>query len=299
MDRLWAMQTFVRVAEAGSFIAVAQQLDVDRSVVTRLVAALEKNLGVKLINRSTRRLSLSTAGVAYLEKCRVILHMVDSAETSLTQEAGDVHGKIRLALPLSFGLKRLMPDMLQFADEHPNIELSFDFSDRRSNLIEDGIDLAVRITSQLQPGDVARKLGECRLLTLASPQYLSRHGTPQTPAQLSQHVCLAYAHDTLHTTWSYLDHGEEVSVSVQGRIAANNGEALMQVAAHGMGITRQPDFIAAPFLQDDRVVKVLDAYQPAPLGIYAILPSNRYIPLRVAVLMDHLSQALQRRRVQT
>jgi DNA-binding transcriptional LysR family regulator len=103
----------------------------------------------------------------------------------------------------------------------------------------------------------------------------------------------------LHTTWSYLDHGEEESVSVQGRIAANNGEALMQAAVHGMGITRQPDFIAAPFLQDDRVVKVLDAYQPAPLGIYAILPSNRYIPLRVAVLMDHLSQALQRRRVQT
>jgi DNA-binding transcriptional LysR family regulator len=291
------MQTFVRVAEAGSFIAVAQQLDVDRSVVTRLVAALEKNLGVKLINRSTRRLSLSTAGAAYLEKCRVILHMVESAETSLTQEAADVRGKIRLALPLSFGLNRLMPDLLQFADEHPNIELSFDFSDRRSNLIEDGIDLAVRITSQLQQGDVARKLGECRLLTLASPQYLSRHGNPQTPAQLSQHVCLAYAHDTLHTTWSYLDHGEEVAVSVQGRIAANNGEALMQVATHGMGITRQPDFIAAPFLQDARVVKVLDAYQPAPLGIYAILPSNRYIPLRVAVLMDFISRRLQGEKV--
>ena len=287
------MQTFVRVAEAGSFIAVAQQLDVDRSVVTRQVAALEKSLGVKLINRSTRRLSLSTAGAAYLEKCRVILHMVESAETSLKKDTGDLRGKIRLALPLSFGLSRLMPELMKFADEHPNIELSFDFSDRRTNLIEDGIDLAVRITAHLQPGDVARKLGQCNLLTLAAPTYLARHGKPQWPEQLAQHVCLAYSHDTLHSTWAFRQDGVDVSVAVQGRVAANNGEALMLAASHGLGITRQPDFIAEPFLKDARVVTVLDDFQPAPLGIYALLPSNRFIPLRIAVLMDFLSSRMR------
>ena len=269
------------------------QLDVDRSVVTRQVAALEKSLGVKLINRSTRRLSLSTAGAAYLEKCRVILHMVESAETSLKKDTGDLRGKIRLALPLSFGLSRLMPALMKFADEHPNIELSFDFSDRRTNLIEDGIDLAVRITAHLQPGDVARKLGQCNLLTLAAPTYLARHGRPQRPEQLAQHVCLAYSHDTLHSTWAFRQDGVDVSVAVQGRVAANNGEALMLAASHGLGITRQPDFIAEPFLKDARVVTVLDDFQPAPLGIYALLPSNRFIPLRIAVLMDFLSSRMR------
>ena len=293
MDRFTAMQLFVRVAEAGSFIAVAQQLDVDRSIVTRQVAGLEKSLGVKLLNRSTRRLSLTTAGAAYLEKCRVILHMVESAESGLKKDRADLRGKIRLALPLSFGLNRLVPELLRFADAHPNIELSFDFSDRRVNLIEDGFDLAVRITARLQPGDVARKLGECRLLTVASGDYLRHHGTPRHPTELAQHACLVYANDVQHTTWSYQEGEQEIAVSVQGRLAANNGDALLQAAAHGMGIARQPDFIVNPHLKSGRVQTILDAHQSPPLGIHAILPSNRFIPLRVAAVMDFLAAHLQ------
>lgn len=293
MDRLFAMQLFVRVAEAGSFIAVAQQLDVDRSIVTRQVAGLEKSLGVKLINRSTRRLSLTTAGAAYLEKCRVILHMVESAEAGLKKDRADLRGKLRLALPLSFGLNRLVPELLRFAEAHPNIELSLDFSDRRVDLIEDGFDLAVRITSRLQPGDVARKLGECQLVTVASPDYVRRHGAPQHPRELAQHTCLVYANDVEKTTWLYHEGDQELSVAVQGRLAANNGDALVQAAAQGMGITRQPDFIVQSHLNAARVQPLLTAYQGAPLGIYAILPSNRFIPLRVAAVMDFLSSHLQ------
>jgi DNA-binding transcriptional LysR family regulator len=293
MDRFSAMQLFVRVAEAGSFIAVAHQLDVDRSIVTRQVAGLEKSLGVKLINRSTRRLSLTTAGAAYLEKCRVILHMVESAESGLKKDSADLRGKIRLALPLSYGLNRLVPELLRFADAHPHIELSFDFSDRRVNLIEDGFDLAIRITASLQPGDVARKLGECRLVTVASADYLRRHGTPRHPTDLTQHACLVYANDVLKTTWTYRDGGQDVAVTVQGRLAANNGEALVRAAAHGMGITRQPDFIVQRDVQTQAVQTVLDRYESPPLGIYAILPSNRFIPLRVAAVMDFLSSHLQ------
>jgi DNA-binding transcriptional LysR family regulator len=187
MDKLNAMQTFVRVAEAGSFTAVADQLQVARSVVTRQIAALEKQLRVKLITRSTRSLTLTAAGAAYLEKCRVILNMVDAAEASLDEEKAVPRGRIRLGLPLSFGLQRLMPALLAFAKAQPHIELMMDFSDQRANLIEEGIDLSIRITADLQPGDIVRHLGDCRLLTLASPAYLSAHGQPLHPAQLRHH----------------------------------------------------------------------------------------------------------------
>ena len=152
MDKLDAMQTFVRVAEAGSFIAVANQLQVARSVVTRQVAALEKRLGTKLITRSTRSLTLTAAGSAYLEKCRLILNMVDAAESSLAEEKTVPRGRIRLGLPLSYGLQELMPALLQFAREQPFIELIMDLSDQRANLIEEGLDLTIRITAGFRRG---------------------------------------------------------------------------------------------------------------------------------------------------
>lgn len=292
MDRLDAMQIFVRIAEAGSFVAVANQLDLDRSVVTRQISALEKSLGTKLINRTTRRIGLTTAGAAYLERCRVILQMVETAETGLRDDKAELRGRIRVSLPLSFGLGRVLPALLDFAERHPNLELGLEFSDRRSNLIEEGIDLAVRITARLDPGDVARKLGACELLTLASPDYLRRHGTPRKPADLRDHACLGYAADLPARAWVYSQRGGDIQVPVQGRIAANNGDALMQAAVRGLGVTRQPDFIAEPFLRRRQVVRVLDDFRPEPLGIYAILPSNRFVPHRVAALLDVLARTI-------
>lgn len=293
MDKLDAMQTFVRVAEAGSFTAVADQLQVARSVVTRQIAALEKQLRVKLITRSTRSLTLTAAGAAYLEKCRVILNMVDAAEASLDEEEAVPRGRIRLGLPLSFGLQRLMPALLAFAKAQPHIELMMDFSDQRANLIEEGIDLSIRITADLQPGDIVRHLGDCRLLTLASPAYLSAHGQPLHPAQLRHHECLIYSMTMNAATWAYAEAGQVSAFAVRGRIRSNNGVALTQAAAEGLGITRQPDFIAEPFLARGEVVELLQDFAPPPLGIYAVLPSNRYIPHRVNVLIDHLAQSLK------
>jgi DNA-binding transcriptional LysR family regulator len=293
MDKLDAMQTFVRVAEAGSFTAVADQLQVARSVVTRQIAALEKQLRVKLITRSTRSLTLTPAGAAYLERCRVILNMVDAAESSLNEEKAQARGRIRLGLPVSFGLQRLMPALLEFAKAQPQVELMMDFSDQRANLIEEGIDLSIRITANLQPGDIVRQLGQVRLLTLASPGYLSAHGEPRQPEALSQHECLLYDMSLNSTTWSYRVQGQLQTVAVRGRIHANNGVALTQAAAKGMGITLQPDFIAEPFLAAGEVVEILQDFAPPPLGIYAVLPSNRYIPHRVNVLLEHLAAGLR------
>jgi DNA-binding transcriptional LysR family regulator len=292
MDKFNAMQVFVRVAEAGSFTAVANQENVARSVITRQIAGLETQLGTKLITRSTRSLTLTTAGSAYLEKCRVILNMVDAAETSLSEEKAIPRGRIRLGLPLSFGLQRLMPALTEFARQQPHIQLAMDFSDRRANLIEEGIDLSIRITANLDQSDIVRKLGTCRLMTIASPDYLSQHGQVKHPRELQNHECLAYSIDMTPTSWSYQVGDQLANFPIRGRLMANNGVALAKAAAEGLGITRQPDFIAQPFIDRGEVVEVLKKFAAKPLGIYAVLPSNRYIPHRVSVLIEYLSVAL-------
>ena len=293
MDKLDAMQTFVRVAEAGSFTAVADQLQVARSAVTRQIAALEKHLGTKLMTRSTRSLTMTAAGAAYLEKCRVILNLVDVAESTLAEEKAVPRGRIRLALPLSFGLQRLMPHLLAFAQAQAHIELLLNFSDQRANLVEEGIDLAIRITADLQPGDIVRKLGQCRLLTTAAPAYLAQHGQPSHPTQLQHHECLVYSMASNTATWPYQVDAQVQQFAVRGRLTANNGVALMQATAQGMGISLQPDFLAEPFLARQEVVEILRDFESPPLGIYAVLPSNRYIPHRVGVLMEYLAEALK------
>jgi DNA-binding transcriptional LysR family regulator len=167
-----------------------------------------------------------------------------------------------------------------------------DFSDQRANLIEEGIDLSIRITADLQPGDIVRTLGHCRLLTLASPVYLSEHGALRHPDELRHHECLVYSITAKGASWPYRVNGQLQSFPVRGRIQANNGLALVQAAAQGMGITLQPDFIAEPFLQNGEVVEILQDFEASHLGIYAVLPSNRYIPHRVNVLIEHLSAFL-------
>ncbi len=292
MDRLDAMKLFVRVAELGSFAAVAQQLGVARSVVTRQIAGLEAHLGVKLMARSTRRLALTSAGTAYLEKCRVILNLVEAAETDVAEERLTPRGNIRMSLPLSFGLKRLAPLLLDFSQRYPEVGLDMDYSDRRVKLIEEGIDLSIRITRRLDGGDVARKIGTGRMQVVASKNYLAQHGRPQHPAELIHHECLGYTSGGVAQNWEFKIDGQLQSFPVRSRINANNGDVLTEAAAQGFGITLQPDFIIDGFLADGRVEAILVDFPVTELGIYAMLPSNRHIPHRVRVLMDFLAAGL-------
>ena len=293
MDRLEAMRLFVRVAELGSFAAVARQLGVARSVVTRQVAALEAHLGAKLIVRSTRRLSLTSAGTAYLEKSRVILNLVDAAETGVAEERAVARGNIRVGLPLSFGLRRLAPLLLEFAERHPTVSLEMDYTDRRMDLVEEGFDLSIRITSRLAPTEVVRRLGSCRVVTVAAPGYLARHGRPASPSELAGHECLAYSGDAEPGTWSYGRADRAVKVEVRSRFSANNGDVLAEAAAHGLGITQTPDFIAQPYLEDGRLEQILAQFAPAELGVYALLPGARHLPYRVRLLIDFISARLR------
>jgi len=292
MDRLDAMQVFVRVAELGSFAAVAQQMGVARSVVTRQIAALEAHLGAKLMARSTRRLTLTSAGTAYLEKCRVILNLVEAAEGDVAAERLTPRGHIRLSLPLSFGLKRLAPLLLEFSRRYPEVSLDMDYSDRRVNLLEEGVDLSVRITRRLDPGDVARRLGTSRLGVIAAPDYLARRGRPRHPAELVHHECLGYTHGGNVMAWPFMIDGQLESIHLRSRINANNGDVLTEAAAQGLGITCQPDFIGEAELAAGRIERILEDFPIPEAGIYAMLPGNRHVPQRVRVLIDFLAAGL-------
>ncbi len=292
MDRLDAMQLFVRVAERGSFSAVAQQLGLARSVVTRQIAALEVHLGAKLMARSTRCLTLTSAGTGYLEKCRTILNLVESAETGIAEERLTPRGNIRISLPLSFGLKRLAPLLLDFVQRYPDVTLDMDYTERRVNLIEEGVDLSIRITGRLHGGDVVRRIGSGRLGIFASPDYLARCGRPQHPAELIRHECLGYTAGGSQQVWQFMVDGQLENTPVRSRINANNGDVLTEAAAQGMGITCQPDFIAASYLAEGRVEEILTDFPLPELGIYAVLPGNRQVPHRVRVLMDFLAEGI-------
>ncbi|MBK9217908.1 MAG: LysR family transcriptional regulator [Uliginosibacterium sp.] len=292
MDRLAAMQIFVRVAELGSFSAAAAQLDLDRSVVTRQIAALEAHLGIKLMERSTRRLSLSAAGATYLEKCRLILNLVEVAESDLAEEGTQLRGRLRLSLPLSFGLKRLAPLLLRFASLHPDLALDMDYSDRRANLIEEGLDLSIRVSPGLADTEVARKIGRAQLWVVASPDYLARHGRPRTPAELAHHQCLAYTANGQAAWPPFRVNDTLEQVPLRSRISANNGDVLIEAAARGLGITFQPDFICEDYVAQGRVEVLLRDFPLPELGVFALLPSNRHVPLKVRAMIDFLKQGL-------
>ena len=291
MDRLEGMSTFIRVAEAGSFTAVAERLGLARSAITRSIAALEAHLGVKLIARSTRSLRLTAAGEVYLERCREILALVDAAEGDLSGDERGPRGPIRISVPVSFGVRHLAPLVADFITTYPGVHLDVDFNDRQVNLIESGLDMAIRITTQLDPTQVARRLSTSRLLTLASPEYLARQGRPRVPDDLLIHQCLGYT-GTARSAWPYRVAGELQWVPVQGRLQANSGDALLDACQRGLGIVRQPSFIAAPAVRAGPLEVVLADYPGPELGIHAVFPSNRYLPTRVRALADYLAERI-------
>ncbi|HPU79507.1 LysR family transcriptional regulator [Accumulibacter sp.] len=291
MDRLDCMRIYLRVAELGSFAAVARQMGVARSVITRQVAALEAHLGVKLIARSTRSLMLTSAGSAYLERCREILNLVEAAEAGLADERQEPRGLIRLSVPLSFGLRHLSPLLMDFNVTYPDVVTEIDFTDRRVKLVDEGLDLAIRITRRLDPLDVARRIGSSRLQAIASPDYLRRHGEPKHPGELAEHECLIYL-PAQHEGWPFLVNGATELFPVRGRMRANNGDALLDAAMRGLGITAQPTFISAAAIEAGWVRPILTDYPMPELGIYALLPGNRYVPQRVRGLVDYLAERI-------
>ncbi|MEW9897121.1 LysR family transcriptional regulator [Chitinivorax sp. PXF-14] len=288
MDRLLAMQTFARVVEAGSFVRAAERLGISTTAASRLVADLEARLATRLLNRTTRRLSLTEAGQAYYERCQQILHDIDDAEIAVGSETRRPAGLLRLSAPFTFGHRHLAPLLLSYRAAYPEVTVEVSLSDRMIDLVEEGIDLALRITRQPAPNLVARRLAPARILPCAAPAYLARHGTPGTPAELASHNCLVYTYGGMHTEWRFAGPEGDTAVRVAGSLRANNGDMLRAAALAGEGIVLEPSFNIGDDLRSGRLVPLLPAYRVAALGILAVYPSRRYLSAKVRSFVDHL-----------
>jgi len=289
MDRFLALTSFARVVESGSFARAAERLGVSVSSVSRQVALLEAHLDTRLLNRTTRRLSLTESGRAFFQRCTQLLADLEEAEESAS--AGNIRprGTLRMTSSITFGARHLAPAIAEFATRHPAMRFDVELSDRAVDLVEEGIDLAVRIGAIGSQNVVGRKVGETRLVCCAAPAYLDRHGEPQHPEDLARHACLTYEYAPQRSTWAFRDReGRERSVRVAGPIHANSGRFLEALAVAGAGIAYEPDFIVGPDVRAGRLLRILPAFVPPAANIHVAFPSRRNLSAKVRAFTDFL-----------
>lgn len=289
MDRLNAMTLFVRVVERGSFTAAAEDLRLSRAMASKHVRDLEEALGVRLLNRTTRRLSVTEAGRVYFERCAQILSDIAEAEQMVGDMQARPQGRLRLNAPMSFGTLHLAPAVADFTAEFDSVTVDMTLSDRIVDLIEEGFDLAVRIGRLASSSLIARKLAPCRLVVCAAPGYLARHGTPQRPEDLAAHDCLGYTYAALRDEWRFGGADREISVRIAGTMQANNGDALRAAALRGRGIILQPTFIVGHDLCSGALVRLLPDFPVEDLAIYAVYPPGRHLSAKVRSFVDFLA----------
>lgn len=288
MNQIEDMQTFKRIVEAGSISLAAEQLDTVKSAVSRRLKDLEKRLNVTLLQRTTRRQTLTEAGHRYYQHCLRLLDDIAEAEAQISDIEAELSGKLRISAPVSFGLMHLGPALQEFQRRHPLIEMSIDFNDRLVDLIADGFDLAIHISRLEDSTLIARKLSSTRLIVCASPDYLAYHGTPVIPTDLTHdHAILHYRQTS--ESWQFQQDGSPISLHLQGMLAANNGNFLCDAAIAGQGIIHSPDFICYQALQSGQLQVILrDFMVDNELGIFVVYPQTRYLPRRSQILIEYL-----------
>jgi len=289
MDRLALLQTFVAVAETGSFTTAATRLGLSRAMTSRHLQTLEDRLGVRLLQRTTRRVSLTEAGLGYLERARRLLADFDEAETEVRGERAAPRGTLRVNAPVTFGRTHLAAALPGFLSQYPDLTVEVTVNDRVVDLVEEGYDVAIRIGRLVDSSLVARRIGTVRARLAASPGYLARHGIPSAPDDLADHLCLGYAYTAGAQRLVHLD-GREAAVRFDGPLSANNGDILAEAAAGGAGIVIQPDFILGPYLVDGRLVPVLPDWAPRDLGLYAVHHQSRHVAAKVRAFVDYLAE---------
>lgn len=289
IDLVMAMRTFLSVVEAGSFAAAAERLDLSRGMATRYVAQLEEHLGVRLLHRTTRTLSLTASGDEYHARCVQILALVDEAERSAAEETAEPRGVLRLSCPPILGGNLLMPALEEYLRRNPKVEVELSLVDRIVDLVDEGFDLALRISRQVDPGLIARPLLKVTALACAAPSYLQAHGTPRHPQDLATHNCLYAPNLVLRNQWTFVRDGASETVRVNGRLRANHGIALLDAAIAGLGLIYEPDFLVAQALREGRLVRVLPDWETLSADLYAVWPNRRYLPLKVRSLVDFLA----------
>lgn len=295
MDRLTAMQVFAKVVELGSFARAAERLDLSTSACSRQVADLETHLDTRLLNRTTRKLSLTESGRAYHERCVQLLADIEEVEQAAQAGRAKPRGTLRITCSVNFGLHHVAPLLGPFLKKHPDVKLDISLSDRMVDIVEEGFDVAIRIGESRSTSVIARRLGETRMLCCASPAYLKKHGTPATPAQLTGHNCMLYEYLSPRNEWRFTGiDGQEHRVRVAGSAQTNNGDMLATVAAQGLGICCEPDFIVAPHLASGALKRILTNYAAPAATIHAVYPSRRHLSAKVRAFVDALAGAFAR-----
>jgi len=293
MDNLSDIAVFVQVVDSGSFTAAADRLSLSKSVVSKYVTRLEDQLGVRLFNRTTRRLSLTEAGTILYTRSRRGLEEIEAAEAEISQLQETPRGKLKINAPMSFGILIIAPLMAEFTSRYPELSIDVRFEDRKVDLVEEGVDLAIRVAELPDSSLIARRLGPCRHVVCASPDYLAKHGTPRTPEDLRTHNALTFHYQDSPSEWRFMSpEGKYVSVPVSGSIQMNNSLALRETVLCGAGIMLTPTFIVGADIKSGRLQKVLSDYRPYEVSIYAIYPERRHLSPKVQAFVEFMKEKL-------
>lgn len=290
-DDILAMVFFARVVDEKSFTAAAAKLGVSKSVVSARVAALEEQLKVRLLNRTTRKLSLTAEGIALYERCARVVAAADEAALAVAATGDTPHGVLRVNAPLVFAEHYLSEPIAAYLERYPGVRVELSLDDRMIDLVRDGVDLAVRIAPALTDTSLAaRKLAVDRTVLCASPEYLARRGTPETPADLLDHDCLIYSLLRVHDEWRFRDaSGAKLLLPIEGRFSAGSGAMLRRAALAGLGLAVMPLFMVSDDLAAGRLQIVLSgSFESVPLGVYAVYPQVKRPPSKVRAFVDLL-----------
>jgi len=292
MDKIQEMSSFVAVVEAGSFVGAADATGLSKAAVSRHVAELEARLGVRLLQRTTRRLSLTAEGQQFLARCRELLAAIEEAEAEVGAHRGEASGTLRINAPLSFGVLHLAPLWGRFIAAHPKVLLDITLSDRVVDVVEEGFDVAVRIAQLPSSNLVSRQLASTRIVLCASPGYLEAHGTPAHPRELRAHRTIGYSYWAGgRNEWVFDGPDGAVAARVDPVLHANNGDTCRAAALDGQGVILQPDFIVGGDLRSGALVELMPGYRAIELGIHAVYPTRKHLPLKVRALVDFLVEA--------
>jgi len=291
MDKFQEMTVFAAVVDAASFTGAARVLGMSKAAVSRHVAELEERLGLRLLHRTTRKLSPTAEGEIFHARCRELLANLDEAEAEITARTGAAGGTLKVNVPVTFGILHLAPLWPRFLARHPRLVLDVTLSDRIVDLVEEGFDLAVRI-GQLPPSSlIARRLASTRLVACASPAYLAARGEPATPAALAGHDIVSYSLFSMGETWTFAGPHGPVAVKVAPRMRANSGDTCRAAALQDLGIILQPGFMVGADLAAGTLREVLPGYRAAELGVYAVYPTRKFVTPKVRLLIDFLAEA--------
>lgn len=291
-DRLQELVAFVRTAECGSFSQASRELGLSQPSISRIISQLEARLGVKLLLRTTRRVEPTAAGRTFLERARQVLQDLEAAEDA-ARDADSLRGQLRVAMPVTFGLRAVLPALAPFAQRHARLRLEIVMSDDRHDLIAVGADVAIRVGNLDDSGFGARKISTLQRYTIAAPAYVALRGAPRTPAELRGHDLVFGPGSAARRTWAFERDGATTSVEVSARICVDTGEGMMVCVRAGLGIAIASDIMCRNDLAAGAVVPLLPGYSLAPLGIYAVFPGGPRPSRKVSALVDHLRVALQ------